>query len=41
VVKNGRVYNAETLDEVWPREWKLPAQYWQDVGLGGVRAGIR
>ena len=41
VVKNGRVYNAETLDEVWPRERKLPAQYWQDVGLGGVRAGIR
>src|SRR5688572_13742205 len=39
VVKNGRVYNAEKLDEVWPRERKLPAQYWQDVGLGGVRAG--
>lgn len=41
VVKNGRVYNAEPLDEVWPRERKLPAQYWQDVGLGGERTGIR
>jgi hypothetical protein len=41
VVKNGRIYNAESLDEVWPRERKLPAQYWQDVGLGGVKAGIR
>ncbi|MEX2284663.1 MAG: amidohydrolase family protein [Gemmatimonadota bacterium] len=41
VVKNGRVYNAETLDEIYPRERKLPAQFWQDVGLGGVRAGIR
>ena len=41
VMKNGRIYNAETLDEVWPRERKLPAQYWQDVGLGAVKAGIR
>ncbi|MEX2283962.1 MAG: hypothetical protein WEE89_15865 [Gemmatimonadota bacterium] len=41
VVKDGRVYNAEILDEVLPRERKLPAQFWQDVGLDGVRAGIR
>ena len=41
VMKNGRLFNAETLDEVWPRERKLPAQYWQDSGLGSIRAGIR
>ncbi len=28
VMKNGRLYNANTLDEVWPRTQALPAQWW-------------
>lgn len=31
VVKDGRVYEADTLDEVWPRQQPLPAQYWWEV----------
>jgi hypothetical protein len=41
VMKNGRLYDANTLDEVWPRERKLAAQPWQDGGMGGVKAGVR
>jgi hypothetical protein len=40
-MKNGRLYNAETLNEVWPRERPLPAPYWRDLGPEGVSAGIR
>jgi Tol biopolymer transport system component/imidazolonepropionase-like amidohydrolase len=32
VMKNGRLYNAETLDEVYPRQKKAPSFYWQDSG---------
>jgi len=28
VMKNGRLYNANTLDEVWPRKKKLATQHW-------------
>lgn len=28
VMKNGRLYNAATLDEVWPRQRKLPTTQW-------------
>lgn len=28
VMKNGRLYEAATLDEVWPRQRKLPTQWW-------------
>jgi hypothetical protein len=28
VMKNGRLYDGNTLDEVWPREKKLPPQWW-------------
>lgn len=28
VMKNGRLYEANTLDEVWPRARPLPAQWW-------------
>jgi cytosine/adenosine deaminase-related metal-dependent hydrolase len=28
VMKNGRLYDATTLDEVWPRARPLPAQWW-------------
>ncbi|MGH7504185.1 MAG: amidohydrolase family protein, partial [Longimicrobiales bacterium] len=37
IMKNGRLYDGETLDEVWPRERKLPVHAWQDTGLAGVR----
>ncbi|MEX0287827.1 MAG: amidohydrolase family protein [Flavobacteriaceae bacterium] len=39
VVKNGRVYNADNLDEVWPKEQKSETFYWQTQkpeGLPGV-----
>jgi len=39
VMKNGRLYDANTLDEVWPRQVPLARQHWQDTGLGGVKAG--
>lgn len=28
VMKNGRLYSAETMDEIWPRERKLERQWW-------------
>ncbi len=28
VMKNGRLYDAATLDEVWPRQRALPTQWW-------------
>jgi imidazolonepropionase-like amidohydrolase/Tol biopolymer transport system component len=28
VMKNGRLYEAATLDEVWPRQKRLPTQWW-------------
>jgi Tol biopolymer transport system component len=32
VMKNGRIYDASTLDEVWPREKKLEKQwFWNDA----------
>jgi hypothetical protein len=40
VVKNGRVYNADNLNEVWPREQKAKAFDWQTErpdGLPGIR----
>jgi len=30
VMKNGRLYEGDTLDEVYPRERSLPAMWWQD-----------
>ena len=30
VMKNGRLYDAETIDEIWPRERKLGRQWWWD-----------
>ena len=41
VMRNGRLYEGDTLNEVWPRQRPLPAQYWQDNGLGSVRSGMR
>lgn len=28
VMKNGRLYDASTLDELWPRQRPLPTQWW-------------
>jgi hypothetical protein len=28
VVKNGVLYSADTLDEVWPEQKKFPAFFW-------------
>ena len=30
VMKNGRLYNGNTLDEIWPRVRKAGSFYWQD-----------
>lgn len=30
VMKNGRLYDGSTLDEVWPRQRKLEGQWWWD-----------
>jgi Tol biopolymer transport system component len=41
VMKNGRLYDANTLDEVWPRQRPLPTPPWRNQEPDGVRAGIR
>jgi imidazolonepropionase-like amidohydrolase len=40
VMKNGRLYEGETLNEVWPRQKAMVAQYWQG-GVPSTAAGIR
>ena len=32
VVKGGEVFEAETLDQVWPEEVQLATQWWWDTG---------
>ena len=41
VMKNGRLYEGESLDEVWPRNRKAGPFYWQNDGWSETRAGIR
>src|SRR5690606_5453481 len=41
VMKNGRLYDANTLDEVWPRQRPLPPQPWWFDEPGGIRASGR
>lgn len=36
VMKNGRLYDANTLDEVWPRQRKLEKLWWWDLEPSGV-----
>jgi len=31
VMKNGELYDGETLDQIWPEQKKLPRQYWWDL----------
>jgi len=40
VMKNGRLYNGDTLDEVWPRQQVLPKPYWRD-SAPKTKAGIK
>jgi imidazolonepropionase-like amidohydrolase len=30
VMKNGRLYEGDTLNEIWPRQRALPAQPWRN-----------
>jgi imidazolonepropionase-like amidohydrolase/Tol biopolymer transport system component len=39
VMKNGRLYEAETLAEVWPRQRALPAEWWWKVEPPATRPG--
>ena len=32
VVKNGRLYNAETMDQIWPKKEKLKELWWWNDG---------
>jgi hypothetical protein len=41
VMKNGRMYDGNNLDEVYPRQKPLPKFAWQQDGGIGVSAGIR
>jgi hypothetical protein len=40
VMKNGRLYDANTLDEIYPRQKKMTAQQWMS-GAPKASAGIR
>jgi Tol biopolymer transport system component len=41
VMKNGRLYEGDTLNEVWPRRHPLNVQHWANAGPQTVSAGIR
>jgi Tol biopolymer transport system component len=41
VMRNGRMYDATTLAETYPRERPLPALPWQSLAPTNVRAGVR
>ncbi len=40
VMKNGRLYDGDTLNEIWPRERPAPDETWRHVAPD-VQAGIR
>jgi len=31
VMKNGRLYNADTMAEVWPRQREIPKPWWREL----------
>ena len=33
VMKNGRLYEGDTLKQAWPREQEPQGFYWQDAGI--------
>ena len=39
VMKNGRLYEADTLTEVWPRRRPLPTQWWWRLEPSSARGG--
>jgi len=39
VMKNGRVYDGNTLTEIWPRQRPLPAQWWMTHDAMPSKAG--
>jgi len=41
VMKNGRLYDGNTLDEVWPRQRALPKQWWMTHDALPAGAGSR
>ena len=41
VMKNGRLYDGDTLDETWPRERPIGTPVWLGHEPDGVAAGIR
>jgi len=41
VMKNGRLYEGDTLNEIWPRQRVLEREDWVGVGLPNTQAGIR
>jgi cytosine/adenosine deaminase-related metal-dependent hydrolase len=40
VMKNGRLYEGSTLDEVYPRSRPLPTMWWQQRGPDGELPGV-
>jgi Tol biopolymer transport system component len=40
VMKNGRIYEGDTLNEIWPRKHPLEEQHWARMGPQAVNAGI-
>jgi Tol biopolymer transport system component len=41
VMKNGRMYEGNTLNEVWPRQQAAPDEPWRHVAPVNMQAGIR
>jgi Tol biopolymer transport system component len=45
VMKNGRLYDGNTLSEIWPRELAAPDEYWRHTappaGLPGIHGGAQ
>jgi Tol biopolymer transport system component len=40
VMKNGRLYEGESLNEVWPRQRPMPTPPWRNQAPLGVQAGV-
>ena len=41
VMKNGRLYEGDTLNEIWPRQRTLEREDWVGVSLPNTQAGMR